>query len=256
MKIFRLLQTAALITAALTISGCTDNNGNGEDTELTYNYTFETQDEFTKQGYWVETFNPDVKTIGYYPFLVLTHSAQNNGGIKYWDGFTPVRASDNADHAGDWADYVWGSAAGGGYARSQNYVLGKWNDAESYDAVPKNPVCGIYNQVAATPLNITICNSSYVYHTMMSEEFALTSSDYLRLVIKGVDSKGEVTGTVVHTLAENGVVKNQWEQISLSVLGKINMMYIQIESNRQFGETPGCIPPYFCIDNLQIYYLY
>lgn len=245
-----------ILAAAMALATTSCNTDSDSDSsELVYTYQFELSSaDFSPTGKWLYAEDTQIQNLGFEPFLQLSHKINNDNGL-YWDGFLPVNGTETKDFTPDWSDHLWSSAAGCGAITSSNYMLAKWDPSEETLAVPTLPVLTLGNAVGGATRSFYVCNSNYVYHVMTSAEFNLQDSDYLRLIVKSVDTKGALNGVYTVTLAENGKVNKDWQMVTTDFeLG--SGIYFQMEASRNFGTGVGEIPPYFCLDNYSVFYKY
>lgn len=258
---------AAALAAAVSFTSCNSDDP-GTLTEVPWTYTFETtgNGSFTAEGYWTQVYDLNISNISYNPNLILTHKANTDyyDGQAYtsWTGFCPSRSTDNADQGidGDWTAHQWGSITGGGADGSKDYQLCYWDTRESLSldlmtTVPSVAMT-LVSQAAdgcSTVQSVRITNSAYGYYAMLNGtpfSAAFTDTDWCKLIIYGVRN-GQRVGDVEFYLARNGNIVDTWETVDLSSLGRINAIYIQMESSQsgQFGMNN---PSYFCLDDLKL----
>lgn len=235
--------------------------------EFRHTYTFESNTSmdgiYTKEGYWQDVYNTEIKSVSMVPNLVITHGASesNYEGITYknWSGFCFSRSKDNADHTGgDWMEYQWGSITGSGNNRSMDYLLAYWDTNENTMVPPtgenQQACCGFYFIGKTFPQSVAVTNSAYGYYAMLNGtdySRAFTRDDWCKVIFKGVLNK-QVVGTVELYLAQNGQIVNDWKTVDLTPLGQCDMIYMQMESSDS-GQWGMNNPSYFCIDDLQIF---
>lgn len=247
---------------ALLFTSC-DTGSDEPSTTYNYTYTFETQGNFTDQGYWTEVYNTEYTTLILAPNLLLTHAAwempegeTDYGSNMGWSGFCPVRGKDNVDHPEGWNGYTWSSVTGSGIYSSVDYMMARWNPSEpAVMTSTEAPACGVAFSGGAQPLVVAVTNSNIAYWAMKSGDgthAAFGPNDYLRLVFKGVRNSA-IVGEVKAVLAAEGQILTDWSLIDLSKLGMVDYFYIQMESNRTENGVVT-VPPFFCIDNLMVKY--
>lgn len=258
-KLMRNLAIAVFAVSAPTaLTGCDSNSNDSQTYNFVYNFEMATDEGYNKQGYWKDVYDASINQLYLQPNLIITHSAETNvyEGVEYksWSGFCPSRNTDKIDHAGDWADHQWGSITGGGAAKSMDYLLGYWDSRESLTDVPQNPCCGLgFTAGENYPKAIAVTNSAYGYYAMKNgTDFsrAFGPDDWCKLIFVGVRN-GVKCGSIDFYLAQNGEIVNEWKSVDLTPLGKVDAIYIQMQSSDsgQFGMNN---PAYFCLDNLVV----
>jgi len=251
----------------LTLTACNDDGNGGGIDPYTFTYKFDLSAvDYTDQGYFNQIYNTQVGNLAWTPNLITTHKATEDvyDGIVYksWSGFCPSSSKDREDHsADDWVKYQWGAITGSGVS-DDSYLLACWDVAETTTAVPQTVTCGIgtYNGYNCKPQSVYITNSAYGYWAMkkgtaFSRPFSDT--DWCKVTIIGLTgaaSNVTETGRIEVYLARDGQILDTWIPIDLTPLGACNVFYFQMSSSDsgQFGMNN---PAYFCLDDLQIYYM-
>ena len=266
MKFLKNMAVAVLaLGASVAFSSC-DSSGDGSLTNVQWTYTFEvtSTDNFTKEGYWINCYDTNLKSIQYAPNLTISHTAQVDTyeGVEYksWYGFCPTRSKDNTDQgvSGDWIAHQWGSITGGGSDGSLDYLLAYWDTREPLasagEAVPENPSCAMVLSTAgtSTPLSVRITNSAYGFYAMLNGtnyNLPFSSTDWCKVIFYGVND-GQRVSKVEHYLAKDGKIANTWETVDLTPLGNVRAVYMQMESS-QTGMWGMNNPSFFCLDDFK-----
>lgn len=250
------------VACALSVGVLTScSNVDNDDEEKIYqeNFTFELNNnsEYDAEGVWTGVYSTDMNTLIFRSMLGMSHSASitEYEGVEYksWKGFCPTRVTDNADHAGDWTNYQWGSIAGGGFAESLDYIIGCWDVQESTTSVPTTPSMMMVFAGSGHPMSVMVCNSAYTYYTLKNGDAfckRFTEADWFKVIFIGLKN-GMESGRVEYYLARNGNISSTWEQCDLRELGYVDGMYIQMASSdeSQWGMNT---PAYVCLDNLVV----
>ncbi|MEE4285824.1 MAG: DUF4465 domain-containing protein, partial [Mariniphaga sp.] len=110
---------------------------------------------------------------------------------------------------------------------------------------------------------VFVTNSTYTYLSMrdgdgFSKKFGGedgTDSDYLKLIVSGIDIRGNQTGKVEFFLAdfrsensEEDYIVKTWEWFDLSSLGVVTELFFSLEST-DMSDWGMNTPAYFCMDN-------
>lgn len=168
-----------------------------------------------------------------------------------WSGFSVSNMKDTVT-----AGYKnqFSAITGGGSAISENYAVVYWPGELKMEFDPAMEITGF-----------EITNSTLAYLTMrdgdsngFSKKFGGTDGndpDYLKLLIWGTDSLGNVTDTLEFYLADytsdnpaEDYLLDSWEWVKLTSLGAIKELHFGMESS-DVGDFGINTPTYFCIDN-------
>ncbi len=168
-----------------------------------------------------------------------------------WSGFSVSNMTDTVT-AG--YENQYSAIAGGGSALSENFAVVYW---------PGELKMEFDSALEITGFEIT--NSTWAYLTMRDGDingFAKkfggvdgTDPDYLKLLVWGTDSMGNVTDTLEFYLADyrfedakEDYLVNTWEWMNLTSLGAVKELHFGMESS-DLGDWGINTPTYFCIDN-------
>ncbi len=169
-----------------------------------------------------------------------------------WDGFAYSNLTDV--NAAGW-ESQYHAVAGHGQGSSATYgvAFAGWTGPATITLAGPHTVAGIY-----------VVNNNYAYYDMLSggpfsKKFGGPTGDdedWFKLTITGLDSLGEVTGTVDFYLADYRFADNDrdyildsWTFVDLTSLGEVDALQFSLDSSDtgMFGmNTPG----YFCLDGL------
>lgn len=177
----------------------------------------------------------------------------NDFNFEYWSwsGFAVSNTTDTVTH-----DYQnqYSAITGGGSAGSDNYAVVYFPGSLKLQFDPPVEISGF-----------DVTNSTYTYLTMKNgDQYGFskifggvdgTDPDYLKLMIWGVDSSGNLTDTVEHYLADfrfenpdDDYIQKSWEWVELGLPGKITELHFGMESS-DTGDYGMNTPAYFCMDN-------
>lgn len=255
---------AACLAMTMSFTSCSDDNeATVQDIPWTFTFDITGGNIFTPEGYWKDVYSTSINTIQLSPNLIMSHKAESTvyDGVEYksWLGFCPSRADDTADQGvnGDWTDHQWGSITGGGANGSSDYMLCFWDVQESLRGIPEKPsLLMIFVEMAVNgltvPRSVDITNSTWGYYAMKNGtpySAAFGPDDWCKVIFIGVAGEAE-TGRVEFYLAKDGQILDEWATVSLTALGEVNAVYMQMESS-QSGQWGMNNPAYFCIDNLK-----
>ncbi|BDD03855.1 DUF4465 domain-containing protein [Aureibacter tunicatorum] len=106
------------------------------------------------------------------------------------------------------------------------------------------------------PVKASLNTSVYAYYAMKDggEYFQkLQRGQYQRLIIQGIDSHGYLMDKkVIFYFADlrdgKDFILDEWKEVNLSSLGKVNGLSFKMEANVEIGVTYP--PSYFCFDEL------
>ncbi len=178
----------------------------------------------------------------------------NNYDPNYmsWDGFVYANLTDA--NASGW-ESQYNAIPGQGQGDSATYAVAYvgWQEPPTLALPEPQTVAGIY-----------VVNNNYAYYDMLygglfSKKFGGQNGDdedWFKLTITGLDTLGQVTGTVDFYLAdfrftnnEEDYIVNAWTFIDLTIMGEVETLQFTLNSSDtgMFGmNTPG----YFCLDTL------
>lgn len=176
---------------------------------------------------------------------------------KTWSGFCPSTVRDTKEYSDDeWVDHQWativGHGAAGDYASS--YLVAYWEVMDAGDPLNSSCVISGTNGISFMPYDVYVSNTTWGYYAMKNgTEFseAFTGEDWFKVTITGYRN-GLVTGSVDVTLAEKGIISQQWEKVRLRKLGLIDHLVFSLSSSTmsEWGMTN---PAFFCIDALHMH---
>jgi hypothetical protein len=168
-----------------------------------------------------------------------------------WSGFALSNMKDTVT-AG--YENQYSAITGGGSALSENYALVYWPGALKMEFDTAVDITGF-----------EVTNSTYAYLTMrdgdsngFSKKFGGvdgTDPDFLKLLVWGTDTLGNLTDTVAFFLAdyrfenpENDYLVKTWEWLNLTSLGAVKELHFGMESS-DVGDWGINTPTYLCMDN-------
>jgi hypothetical protein len=167
-----------------------------------------------------------------------------------WAGFSYTNHTDTV--TAGWSNLysaITGIGAGGSEVYATAFVVGSAH---------------ISLEQAASVSGMYITNSTYAYLSILNgDDFTKkfggpdgTDPDYFRLIIDGIDSEGDTTGTVIFYLAdfrdsdsENDYIIKDWTWVDLTTLGEVSEIHFSMESS-DTGDWGMNNPAFFCVDNL------
>lgn len=167
-----------------------------------------------------------------------------------WSGFA---CSDHRDTLTAGYDNQYSSIAGGGYGGSGHFAI-------AYDFGNLK----IELEVPSTVAGMFLTNSTYAFLALrdgnaFAKKFGGSTGDdpdYFRVVISGMDVRGDTSGTVLFYLADfragdrkDDYIVRSWEWVDLTSLGEVASLRFSLESS-DMGPYGMNTPGYFCIDNI------
>ena len=176
---------------------------------------------------------------------------------KLWKGFALTRQSMTSLLDSTAIYHVHCSAASAASSASGSTTTTASGTASAVFAPGPAPVDVLFER-AYTPKSIAICNTSFVFLTSKNGYEAASiepykQDDYLKLIIKGVDSNGAELSRVETFLIDcryNNPAKymrlSAWETVVLSDLGLVEGLKFELESTRTNA------PLYVCLDYLKL----
>jgi len=173
-----------------------------------------------------------------------------NPQYQSWSGFAYTNHTDNETH---------------GYANQYSAIAGSGaDDSEKYAVLSSWAQDTIFFDIPERVTNISICNSTYAYYSMLEgDDFAKKfggetgdDKDFFNLIIEGFDvSDHKVLNLTValadYTFDDNNqdYIGNAWTDIDLSEAGHLSYMVFYFESS-DTGDYGINTPTYVCIDNI------
>lgn len=265
MKITTIAKTLLLSAGLLTVTtACNSLDTEGKQ-KITYTFAFETggDDNYNQQGIWNSAYDPQTNVVvlssPYGVNLILSHSATAATATEpaTWTGFAPTRSKNVTDYSAEgWNnDNSWGAIPGSGVAGSMEYLMAKWDPAESVYAIPAVPSLGMRFGVAK-PISICITNATYTFWELKNYtkgEAADGDDYYYNVVFNGVRN-GILTGKVEAQLLHNGALADAWNAVDLRPLDEVDMIYVQIDTNITDASGRIAVPTLFALDNLTVFY--
>lgn len=136
--------------------------------------------------------------------------------------------------------------------------------SEVYAIMHNTDTISFTYEEGAVPQSIWITNNAYAYHSMKNgDQFAKkfggtdgNDEDFFKLIITGLDSENNETGTVEVYLADfrfddnsEDYILDTWEKADLTSLGTVSKLAFKLESS-DTGEYGMNTPDYFAFDNL------
>lgn len=167
-----------------------------------------------------------------------------------WSGFA---CSDHRDTLTAGYDNQYSSIAGGGYGGSGHFAVAYDFGQIKIELEDPSTVAGMF-----------LTNSTYAYLTLrdgnaFAKKFGGSTGedpDFFRVVISGVDARGDTSGTVLFYLADfraeerkEDYIVRSWEWVDLTSLGEVASLRFSLESS-DMGPYGMNTPGYFCIDNI------
>lgn len=139
------------------------------------------------------------------------------------------------------------NAVGGGAARTAAYGVSYMYGADTSIRISHSggavTVPGVYVTNAAVTLNSVLNGDGFC------RQFSADNSDYLDIIIIGLDASGAETGRVEVSLADyrDNVpsVLTEWKWIDLSPLGQVSALKLDFDSSQR-----SQVPAYVCFDEL------
>ncbi len=167
-----------------------------------------------------------------------------------WSGFA---CSDHHDTLTAGYDNQYSSIAGGGYGGSGHFAVAFDYGHIKIELDDPSTVAGMF-----------LTNSTYAFLTLRdgnayAKKFGGASGDdpdFFRVVISGIDARGDTSGTVLFYLADfraddrkEDYIVRSWEWVDLTSLGEVASLRFSLESS-DMGPYGMNTPGYFCIDNI------
>lgn len=255
---YQKFKSFAVVALALLAISCSENDDPVKVT-VELNKTNLTYDD---AGVWSQlATNTPVESQGF----VFNHEGEDSPWGVIWQGFTPSRRSDVADHAGEWLTYQYNVMAGGGMSGvGTPFLVAFWNNTETAETPIENRTCRIcYTGVAGgeklpfKPQSIYVNNAGYTYYTMLNgDQYSkkFEAGDYLELKAHGIHQDGSESVVAIRLAdcvgddAGKWIVKD-WTYFNLAELGEVTDVYFTLEST-DVGQWGMNTPAYFCVDRL------
>ncbi|MBW6534315.1 MAG: DUF4465 domain-containing protein [Mariniphaga sp.] len=220
-------------------------------------------------GLWAALFSANAQNVATFENVELQTTSFYNGsdgaGGFYSGGFR-FPNDYNAD---------WGSWSGFSVSNMKDSVTAGWqnqysaitaggvNNSENYAVVFVSG--GLYMELEnpAEISGVFVTNSTYTYLSMrdgddFSKKFGGidgTDPDYFKLIVSGIDIRGNETAQVEFFLAdfrfensEEDYIVNTWEWFDLKTLGVVTALNFNLEST-DIGAWGMNTPAYFCLDD-------
>ena len=191
------------------------------------------------------TLNNNGEHVNSFTDGVFTFNNFFNPTYSSWSGFAYTNKSDVTT-----ATYTNNSA-----------ITGKAQSGKVYLTVNVNAYSpaklGFVDNKTHTLKGMYITNATYAYLTIkngntFSKKFA--AGDWFKLNIIALDEAGKDGKTIEYYLADyrdgKTILKNQWEWVDLSSLGKIAGLRFEMSSTDN-GEWGMNTPAYFCADDIK-----
>ena len=206
--------------------------------------TFEELDPGTG-GFWNGSDGSGMFKSGPFTF----HNSYNSEWGS-WSGFSFTNHTDSV--TAGWANQ-YSSIAGSGVSGSRIYATAYVFGTTRFSLAKPDTISGMY-----------ITNNTYAYLSMRNgDDFTKKfggpegkDPDYFRLIIDGIGSKGDTSGTVVFYLADfrdednsKDYIVRQWTWVDLSSLGEVAEVHFSLQST-DMGMWGMNTPAYFCADNV------
>lgn len=252
-----LLFALASVVLANGMTSC-DNTKDDTSDFVVYTTEFNFADEnYNINDYWVDVYEPEQGNFTIYPYTTFTHRATVTewAGTKYYSykGFCPSRVVDSGSYPEDWVNHQWASIAP---LRNAGYLVACWDVAETDNVKIDDRSCAIGFGYVVRPLTFTITNTTYGFYGMkdgtgFSKPFG--AEDWCKLLIHGVDAKGNETAVVSVDLAAGGTILQTWKTVDVSALGEVTAVYFTMSSS-DTGEWGMNNPAYFALAEMQVYY--
>ncbi|MCA1759792.1 MAG: DUF4465 domain-containing protein, partial [Bacteroidales bacterium] len=166
-----------------------------------------------------------------------------------WSGFSVSNMKDSV--TAGWQNQ-YSAITAGGVNNSEKYAVVFGSGGLRMDLGNPAEISGVF-----------VTNSTYTYLALrdgddFSKKFGgidRTEPDYFKLVVSGVDIRGNETGKVEFFLAdfrfensEEDYIVNTWEWLDLKTLGVVAALNFSLEST-DMGDWGMNTPAYFCLDD-------
>jgi hypothetical protein len=220
-------------------------------------------------GLWAALFSAKAQNVATFENVELPNGSFYNGsdgaGGFYSGGFR-FPNNYNSD---------WGSWSGFSVSSIKDTVTAGWqnqysaitaggvNNSENYAVVFGSGGLRMELENPAEISGFFVTNSTYTYLTMrdgdaFSKKFGGidgTDPDYFKLIVSGIDIRGNQTAKVDFFLAdfrfensEEDYIVNTWEWLDLKSLGVVAALNFSLEST-DMGDWGMNTPAYFCLDD-------
>lgn len=171
----------------------------------------------------------------YLPYLVTDWGY----GFMSWDGFVVSNMTDTTTPG---FGNQYSAITGGGVNGSDNYVVAYPGYSTYYITLPTNSIVqGAYFT------NTTYAALDMQNGSAFSKQFE--DGDFFKVIVKGLDSSNQSTGTIEVSLANGTNILNQWLWVDLSGLGLVSKLQFSFASS-DVGAWGINTPTYFAMDNL------
>ncbi len=175
-----------------------------------------------------------------------------------WDGFAYSNVTDTETPG---VDNQYSAITGGGLNGSENYGVA-WVSGFSVIGPPTLNVTDETEGITISGIYVT--NTTFTYLSMLEgDAFAKQfggetgeDPDWFKLIIEGIDSEGDLTGSVEFYLADfqsddptEDYIIDGWTFVELSSLGEVIGLRFTLESTDN-GEWGMNTPAYFAIDTI------
>lgn len=166
-----------------------------------------------------------------------------------WSGFSVSNMKDST--TAGWQNQ-YSAITAGGANNSENYSVVFGSGGLQMDLENPTEISGVF-----------VTNSTYTYLSMrdgddFSKKFGGidgTDPDYFKLIVSGIDIRGNETGKVEFFLAdfrsensEEDYMVNTWEWVDFRSLGVVTALNFNLEST-DMGDWGMNTPAYFCLDD-------
>ncbi len=185
--------------------------------------------------------------------LKNNHYYDAEADVEWWDGFV---YSNRTDTSAQGAAGQYNAITGSGQGKSKTYAVGYigWKEPPTLTLSTPQILQGLY-----------VTNDNYTYYDMrngglFSKQFGGSTrkdDDWLKLSITGLDTTGNVSGTVDFYLADFRFEDNQqdylvnaWEFVDLTSLGAVKTLQFALTSSDMDPEYGMNTPGYFALDTV------
>lgn len=180
-------------------------------------------------------------------FRISHLPSQNSYGGWSWEGFTLSKVSQDTAN-------VFGCTANGGLAGvATPYVIGYYSDWITLSQGYSSNII-LFDQ-EYYPEYVYICQNSNTKEAITNggiyNASAFTENDTLTLIISGLNSSLEESGSIVYYLAVDGKMNNNWVKVPITALGKTSGLSFRMITT-DVGDMGANTPMYFALDGLTI----
>lgn len=220
-------------------------------------------------GLWAALFTANAQHVATFDDVDLQTGSFYNGSDGA-GGFSSGGFRFPNDYNADWGSWsgfsvsnIKDSVTAGWQNQYSAITAGGVNNSENYAVVFGSGVLRMELENPAEISGFFVTNSTYTYLTMrdgdaFSKKFGGidgTDPDYFKLIVSGIDIRGNETAKVEFFLAdfrfensEEDYIVNSWEWLDLKSLGVVTALVFNLEST-DIGDWGMNTPAYFCLDD-------